>query len=123
MKWLLGFFEKFFPNLFKGLSKFIVGFLAPLIGPFIQMLASFFRKVGLFFLIFAAITLAVVAFAAVIEGLIVNLVGLTAPRWLDVGRMLLPSNLSYCLGLLIVARLKSLVFMWVTRFSEKFLHT
>lgn len=123
MNWILGFLKKFFPNLFGGLAKFILGFLGPLIGPFIQFFTNFLRKVGLFFLVLAAIAGAIFTFATIIEGLVGEVVGATAPEWIDIGRMLLPSNLSYCLGLLIVARLKSLVFMWVTRLSEKFLHT
>lgn len=123
MNWILGFLKKFFPNLFSGLSKFILGFLAPLIGPFIQFFTSFLRKVGLFFLVLAAIAAAIFAFATIMEVLISEVVRATAPEWIDIGRMFLPSNISYCLGLLIVARLKSLVFMWVTRLSEKFLHT
>lgn len=123
MNWVIGFLKKFFPGLFGGLSKFILGFLGPLVTPFILFFTSFLRKVGLFFLVLAAIALAIATFATVIEGLVGALVSRTAPHWIDVGRMLLPSNLSYCLGLLIVARLKSLVFMWVTRLSEKFLQT
>lgn len=123
MNWIIGFIKKFFPNLFGGLSKFILGFLGPLIGPFIQFFTSFLRKVGLFFLVLAAIAGAIFAFATIMETLISEVVRATAPEWIDIGRMFLPSNISYCLGLLIVARLKSLVFMWVTRLSEKFLHT
>ncbi|MGG2395744.1 hypothetical protein ACJRW5_02170 [Pseudomonas sp. SH1-B] len=123
MGWLLGFFKKFFPNLFSGLAKFILGFLGPLIGPFIQFFTSFLRKVGLFFLVLAAISTAIFVFATIMEALVGEVVRATAPEWIDIGRMLLPTNLSYCLSLLIFARLKSLVFMWVTRLSEKFLHT
>lgn len=123
MNWIIGFLKKFFPGLFGGLSKFLTGFLGALIGPIIHFFATFLRKVGLFFLILTAIATAIAVFATAIEVLVGDLVTRTAPHWVDVGRMLLPSNLSYCLGLLIVARLKSLVFMWVTRLSEKFLHT
>lgn len=124
MNWIIGFFKKFFPNLFGGLSKFILGFLGPLIGPFIQFFTSFLRKVGLFFLVLAAIAAAIFAFATFMEILISEILSETDfEEWIDIGRMFLPSNISYCLGVLIVARLKSLVFMWVTRLSEKFLHT
>lgn len=123
MNWIIGFFKKFFPNLFSGLAKFILGFLGPLIGPFIQFFISFLRKVGLFFLVLAAISTAIFVFATVMENLVGEIVRATAPEWIDIGRMFLPTNLSYCLGVLILARLKSLVFMWVTRLSEKFLHT
>ncbi|MPT21459.1 MAG: hypothetical protein E2579_27615 [Pseudomonas sp.] len=123
MNWILGFLKKFFPNLFGGLAKFVLGFLGPLVAPFILFFTSFLRKVGLFMLILAAIAAAIFLFATVIEELVSGLVLLTAPSWIEVGRMLLPSNISYCLGLLIFARLKSLVFMWTVRLSEKFLHT
>ena len=123
MNWIIGFFKKFFPNLFSGLAKFILGFLGPLIGPFIQFFTSFLRKVGLFFLVLAAIAGAIFAFATVMDAVISKVVSATAPEWIDIGRMFLPSNISQCMGLLILARLKSLVFMWVTRLSEKFLHT
>lgn len=123
MNWIIGWLKKFFPGFFGGLSKFLLGFLGPLVTPFILFVTTLLRKVGLFFLVLAALALAIGTFATVIEGLVSALVSRTAPNWIDVGRMLLPSNLSYCLGLLIVARLKSLVFMWVTRLSEKFLHT
>lgn len=123
MNWIIGFFKKFFPNLFSGLAKFILGFLGPLIGPFIQFFTSFLRKVGLFFLVLAAISTAILVFATIMETLVGEVVRATSPEWIDIGRMFLPTNLSYCLSLLIFARLKSLVFMWVTRLSEKFLHT
>ena len=47
----------------------------------------------------------------------------TAPEFFAVGRMFIPSNLSFCISLLILAKIKSLVFYWVHRFSEQFIHT
>ena len=82
-----------------------------------------FQVAGFTPAVLAAIAAAIFAFATIMETLISEVVRATAPEWIDIGRMFLPSNISYCLGLLIVARLKSLVFMWVTRLSEKFLHT
>lgn len=123
MAWIIGFLKKFFPSLFGGLSKFLLGFLAPLIGPFIQFFTTFLRKVALFALILAALATAIGVFAKAIEYLVSLIVGYTVPDLIIVGRMFLPGNISMCLGWLIVARLKSLVFMWVARLSEKFIHT
>ena len=123
MKWIIGFLKKLFPNFFAGLSAFIVGFLGSFLGPFLQTLMGFLRKVGLFFLILAAVSAALLVFVTAIEALVGQVIRSTAPGLIDVGRMFLPSNLSYCIGVLVMARLKSLVFMWVTRYSEKFLHT
>lgn len=123
MNWIIGFLKKLFPNFFKGLTTWVVGFIAPLIAPFFLMVTNFFRKVGLFFLIVAALFLAIKVFAEAIDATVGRLVEETLPEWVLIGRMLLPSNLSMCISLLIFARLKSLIFMWVHRLTEKFIHT
>lgn len=123
MGWILGWLKRFFPNLFSRAGAFIVGFVGPLIAPVMTFLASFFKKTAIFFLIVAAVHLAVEVFVKAIALLLEQIAGNAPGQFFEVGRMLMPSNLSYCVSLLVLAKLKSLVFYWVHRFSEQFIHT
>lgn len=123
MGWIIGFLKKFFPNLFGRLGKFLVGLIGPIITPVLAFVAQFFKKVAIFFLIVAAIHLAVnVLVEAVIE-LLGEVLGHGVTQYFEVGRMFIPSNLSLCISLLVIAKIKSLVFFWIHRLSEQFIHT
>ncbi|MCY1459275.1 hypothetical protein D9M71_767390 [compost metagenome] len=86
-------------------------------------MATAFKKIGLLALIVVAIGLAIEGVSAAIGALAEMVIEESAPSMLEVGRMFLPDNLSLCVTLLVLARLKSLIFMWVTRLSEKLIHT
>lgn len=122
--WIVGWLRAFFPNLFKRFGVWLLAFFNPLIGPFFEFIAKFFRKVGLFLLIIAAIGTAIATFAGAINLLVGGIAIRMAPNELLVfGQMFLPSNLSAGIAILIAARLHSLVLMWVARLSEKLIHT
>lgn len=122
--WIKGWLQKFFPNLFKRFNGWLLAFITPMIAPFFEFIAKFFRKVGLFMMILGAIGTAIFAFAKAIDLLVGGVAAAMAPSDLIVfGQMFLPSNLSTGITILIAARLHSLVFMWVHRLSEKFIHT
>lgn len=123
MGWLLNFFKKLFPNAFAWLAKFLLGFIMPILGPVLQAAAALLRKVGIFLLILTAIGAAIATLAGAIDFVVSRLAMLAAPDLVTVGRMFLPSNLSTCVSLLIFLKLKSLVFYWVTKLSEKLIHT
>lgn len=123
MGWLLNFFKKLFPTAFSWLAKFLLGFIMPILAPVIQAIASLLRKVGIFLLILAAIGAAIAVLAAGIDFVVSRLTSFAAPDLVIVGRMLLPSNLSFCISLLVFLKIKSLVFYWVTKLSEKLIHT
>ena len=61
--------------------------------------------------------------AAGIDYVVSRLASFAPPDFVNVGRMLLPDNLSFCVSLLVFLKLKSLVFYWVTKLSEKLIHT
>ena len=121
--WIKGFFQKFFPNLFKRFNGWLLAFITPLIAPFFEFITKFFRKVALFLLIVAAIGTAISVFAKAIEVLAGRLTQEMAPDLIVFGQMFLPSNLAQGIAILLFARLHSLVFMWVHRLTEKFIHT
>lgn len=123
MGFILGFLRKFFPTLFKRLGIFLGGFLGAVLGPFIQFVAGVFKKIGLLLLIIVAIGLAIEAIALAFDFLFGEILSVGAPTFVEIGRMFLPSNMSFCITVLVVARLKSLIFLWVTRLSEKLIHT
>ncbi|WP_172151610.1 hypothetical protein [Pseudomonas tumuqii] len=123
MGWIIGFLKKFFPNLFGRLGKFLVGFIGPIITPVLAFIAQFFKKVAIFFMIVAAIHFAVNVLVEAIVGLLGEVLGHGVVQYFEVGRMFLPSNLSYCVSLLVIAKIKSLVFYWIHRLSEQFIHT
>ena len=79
-------------------------------------------SVGLL-LVIAAIGLAIEALAYAIGLLFDQIANLGPPWMLEVGRMFIPSNLSFCITLLVIAKIKSLIAYWVSRLSEKFIHT
>ncbi|OLU34910.1 hypothetical protein [Pseudomonas sp. PA27(2017)] len=122
--WIKGFLQKFFPNLFKRFNGWLLAFITPLIAPFFEFITKLFRKVALFLLIVAAIGTAIVVFAKAVESVVGRIATEMAPADLIVfGQMFLPSNLAQGITILLFARLHSLVFMWVHRLTEKFIHT
>ncbi|AYF89912.1 hypothetical protein D6Z43_23215 [Pseudomonas sp. DY-1] len=123
MGWIIGFLRTLFPRLFSGLGLFLVGFFGPLIAPVMGFIAQFFKKVGILLLVIAAIGLAIQALALAIGALLSQVANLGPPWMLEIGRMFIPSNLSFCITLLVVAKIKSLIAYWVSRLSEKFIHT
>lgn len=123
MGWIINFLKKLFPGLFAWLSKFLIGFISPILGPILAWSATFFKKVAIFLLIVAAIGAAVGIMGVAINQVFGSLASKFAPDMVVIGRMLLPSNLSFCISLLVILKLKSLVFYWVARLSEKFIHT
>ena len=123
MGWILSFLKKMFPTAFAWVAKFLLGFIMPIVGPVVQAIASLLRKIGIFFLIFAAIAAAIAVFSSGIDYVVSRIASLVSPDLVLVGRMMLPSNLSFCVSLLVFLKLKSLAFYWVTRLSEKLIHT
>lgn len=123
MGWIIGFLRTLFPRLFSGLGRFLVGFFGPLIAPVMGFIAQFFKKVGILLLVIAAIGLAIEALAFAVGLLLDQIANLGPPWMLEIGRMFIPSNLSFCITLLVVAKIKSLIAYWVSRLSEKFIHT
>ncbi|TBU73318.1 DUF5455 family protein [Phytopseudomonas daroniae] len=121
--WIKGFLQKFFPNLFKRFNGWLLAFITPMIAPFFEFITKFFRKVALFLLIVAAIGTAIAVFAKAIDAVVGRIATEMAPDLIAFGQMFLPSNLSAGITILLVARLHSLIFMWVHRLSEKFIHT
>lgn len=123
MGWIIGFFKKFFPNLFARLGKFLIGFIGPIITPVLAFIAQFFKKVAIFFLIVAAIHFAINVLVESVIALLGEALGHGVTQYFEVGRMFIPSNLSLCISLLVIAKIKSLVFFWIHRLSEQFIHT
>lgn len=123
MGFIVGFLRKFFPTLFKRLGGFLSGFLGAALVPAIQFIAGVLKKIGLLLMIIAAIGLAINLIAAAFDALFGEILSVGAPTFVEIGRMFLPSNMSFCITILVVARLKSLIFLWVTRLSEKLIHT
>lgn len=126
MGFILNFLKKLFPTAFSWLAKFALGFIMPILAPLIQAIASLLRKIGIFLLILAAIGLAITAVAEALDFLmnqIVTLVPREIRDLIKIGQMLLPSNLSFCISLLVFLRIQSLIFYWVTKLSEKLIHT
>ena len=123
MGWIIGFLKKFFPNLFGRLGKFLVGFIGPIITPVLAFIAQFFKKIAIFFLIVAAIHFAINVLVESVIALLGEALGHGVTQYFEVGRMFIPSNLSLCISLLVIAKIKSLVFFWIHRLSEQFIHT
>ena len=123
MPWFMGFFRKYFLNLFARGGKFLLGLLLPLITPVLQFVAAFFKKIALLLLIVAALGLAIGVVAKAISASFGAISGFMPSEFLVLGRMFLPDNIPQCLALLVVARIKSLIFYWVSRLSEKLIHT
>lgn len=123
LNWIVGWIRAFFPNLFKRFGAWLLAFVTPLVGPFFEFITKFFRKVALFTLIVSAIGTAIFVFAKAIDSTVGGIAQQMAPDLIEFGRMFLPSNLSTGITILILARLHSLVFMWVHRLTEKFIHT
>ncbi|WP_330114429.1 hypothetical protein SA496_21375 [Pseudomonas sp. JS3066] len=120
---ILGFLRAFFPTLFRRAGLFLAGFVGSALPTVVQFVATAFKKIGLLALIVVAIGLAIEGLSSAIGIIAEMVIEESAPWMLEVGRMFIPDNLSFCITLLVLARLKSLIFMWVTRLSEKLIHT
>ena len=123
MAWIIGFLGRFFLRLFAGAGKFLLGFLAPLIAPVMQFIANFFKKIAILVLIVASIYTAISVLSGAISILINSLTGGFPDDLIALGRMFLPANFSFCVSVLVTARVKSLIFYWVSKLSEKLIHT
>lgn len=123
LRWITGWLAKLFPNFFKQLNGWLIAFIAPLVAPFFAFLTSFFRKVALYGLIVTAIGVAIITFSGLLSNSVEAILNLAAPEVIDFGRIFLPSNLSYAVTILVFSRLQSLIFMWVHRLTERFIHT
>ncbi|CAD5109566.1 hypothetical protein [Zestomonas carbonaria] len=120
MPFIIGFLRTIVSVVFKRLSAWLVGLFTALAGPLISAFLKLFSRLGKVALVIAAITLAVGLFTGAVD-LVFGQIASNAPDDLvAIGRMLLPGNLSICIGILVLVRVKALIFFWVVRLSEKF---
>lgn len=121
MPFLIGFLGRLLIALFGRGSAWLLGLLASLIPTAIQSVIKLFSRLAKIALVLAAIAAALLVFSAAIDSAFSSVAGFFVPQeYFEVGAMFLPSNLSTCLGIVVMARIKSLIFMWVVRISEKF---
>lgn len=123
MGWIIGFLKKLFPRAFGQLAKFLLGFISPLIAPILQFVAKFFSRLGFIVLVIAFIGGSIAAFTAALSAIGSGVSSMAPPDAVIIGQMLLPTNIPIAIATLILARLKSLIFMWVIRLAEKFERT
>jgi len=120
MPFIIGFLTRFFATLFARSSAWLIALVASLAGPLIKAflkLTSNIWKIGLGL---AAIVLAIGVFAKAID-LAISTIAESAPdELLVIGQMIMPSNVPLCLSVLLLARIKSLIFFWIVRITEKF---
>ncbi|PWU26336.1 hypothetical protein DK254_27545 [Pseudomonas sp. RW407] len=120
MGWIIGFLKKLFPRFFAQLSRFLIGFISPIIGPLLEYIAKFFSKLGMIVLVIGAIGAAITAFTVALNAIGSGIAAQAPNDLIVIGRMFIPSNFSIAISTLLLARLKSLIFMWVIRITEKF---
>ncbi|PWU26129.1 MULTISPECIES: DUF5455 family protein [Pseudomonas] len=120
MNWIIGFLKKLFPRFFSQLTKWVIGFVSPLIAPFLEYIAKFFSKLGVIVMVIASIGAAITAFTVALNAIGAGITAQAPNDLIVIGRMFLPSNLSIAISTILLARLKSLIFMWVVRITEKF---
>jgi len=120
MPFIIGFLRNLLPALFAGLASFISGFVARVAPGAAVAALKVTSNLGKIALVIAAIAAAVVVFSAAINLALGGLALMAPANLLEVGRMLMPSNIDTCIAVLMLARLKSLVFFWIVRISEKF---
>lgn len=119
MPFIIGFLSRFFVTFFSRLSAWVVGLVSTLAGPLAAAFLKLTSNLGRLLLGAAAIAAAIMVFSAAVD-LALKVISLTVPDdLLEVGRMILPSNISVCISLLVFLRIKSLIFYWVTRLIEK----
>lgn len=120
MNWIIGFLKKLFPRAFSQLTKWVIGFISPLIAPLLEYIAKFFSKLGMIVMVIASIGVAIGVFTAALNAIGSGIASQAPSDLIVIGRMFLPSNLSIAISTILLARLKSLIFMWVVRITEKF---
>lgn len=121
MPFLVGFASRFLLSLFGRASAWLIGLAATLVPGLVQGIIKLFSRLIKIGLVLAAIGTALVAFSSAVDSAFSSVSGFFVPQeFFEVGAMFIPSNLSMCLSIVVVARIKSLIFMWVVRISEKF---
>lgn len=120
MPFIFGFLARLLPTFFVALSAFLKGFIIAFVAWFAPALLKFFSNTARVMLVFAAIALAFSVFTAAIDYAFSSIANLAPGSWAEVGRAFIPSNISSCISILLLLRLKSLVFYWIVRISEKF---
>lgn len=119
MPFILGFLGNIVRVIFTRSAAMFTGFAVSFLGPAVQTIVKAFSSLAKIAIVIAAIVLAVAVFSVAVDG-VLSLLAISAPADLiEVGRMFMPSNLSTCISIVVLVRLKSLVFFWVVRFSEK----
>ncbi|PKM31613.1 MAG: hypothetical protein CVV07_00425 [Gammaproteobacteria bacterium HGW-Gammaproteobacteria-11] len=113
-KWLAGLFPAFFGKL----TIWLNGFLGAILPSAVLALVTLFSKLARYMLGMVAVFVAVGAFMLIINQLLKGLIFLVPADIVYVGAMFMPSNISGCITVLIIARIKSLIFFWVSRISE-----
>lgn len=119
MPFIIGFLSRFFVTFFSRLSAWVVGLVSTLAGPLAAAFLKLTSNLSKLLLGAAAIAAAIMLFSAAID-LVIKAISLAAPEdLLSIGRMILPSNMSVCISLLVFLRIKSLILFWVVRLTEK----
>lgn len=121
MPFIIGFLGRLLLSFFGRGSAWLVGLSSAIIPVVAQSFVKFFSRLAKIALVLAAISAAVLAFSSAVDAAFSSVAGFFVPsEYFQIGSMFIPSNLSMCLGIVIVARIKSLIFFWVVRISEKF---
>lgn len=119
MPFIIGFLSRIFVAFFSRLSAWAVGFISTLAGPLATAFLKLTSNLSKLLLGAAAIAAAIMVFSAAVD-LALKAISSAAPDdLLEIGRMILPSNMSVCISLLIFLRIKSLILFWVVRLTEK----
>ncbi len=119
MPFIIGFLSRFFVTFFSRLSAWVVGLVSTLAGPLAAAFLKLTSNLSKLLLGAAAIAAAIMVFSAAVD-LALKAISSAAPDdLLEIGRMILPSNMSVCISLLVFLRIKSLILFWVVRLTEK----
>lgn len=119
MPFIIGFLSRFFVTFFSRLSAWVVGLASTLAGPLATAFLKLTSNLSKLLLGAAAIAAAIMVFSAAVD-LALKAISSAAPDdLLEIGRMILPSNMSVCISLLVFLRIKSLILFWVVRLTEK----
>src|SRR5690606_19701809 len=113
-KWLVGLFPAFFARL----TAWLTGFLGAVVPALVLAVTQLLSGITRYLMGLAAVFVAVGVFMVVINQLLKMLIFIVPAELVHVGSMFLPSNISACITILIMARIKSLVFFWVARTAE-----
>ncbi len=119
MPFIIGFLSRFFYLLFVRSSAFFLAWFVAFIGPALAALFRLSSDLSKIALGTAAIGSAVIVFSAAVDLALSGIAALAPDDLVAIGQMLMPSNLNTCISILVLVRLKSLVFFWVVRLSEK----